>query len=97
MFSAGVHLNVKQICELDLVLFAPRCIEGKIEPLIVCAPDQCHRLGILAPNDVPSSFKEQIRQKLPLWTEQRFGDDEENNLLALMIPRLLSVKCYNKP
>jgi hypothetical protein len=45
-FSAAVDLNVKLIRELDLVLFAARCLEGKIEPPKTRALGQCLRLGI---------------------------------------------------
>jgi hypothetical protein len=46
LFSAAVDLNVKLIRELDLVLFAARSLEGKIEPPKTRALGQCLRLGI---------------------------------------------------
>lgn len=46
LFSAVVHLNVKQIREINLVLFAARCLEGKIEPPQTGALGQCQRFGI---------------------------------------------------
>ena len=71
MLSAAMHLNVKQICKFDVVLFATRCSEGNIEPLTAGPLGQCCRLGIYERNDIPSSFNEQIRKNLPIRTEQR--------------------------
>jgi hypothetical protein len=57
---------MKLIRESDLVLFVPSQLERKIEPLKVCALGECLRLSIVKRDEVPSSFKEQIRKGLLL-------------------------------
>lgn len=58
VFFAIVLPNVKQIGQLDFVLFVTRQIERHVEPLQALTVNQCFCLSIVKPDKVPGSFNE---------------------------------------